>query len=47
MSEAVFSQRTFNSQLKRYYGFYTGGFLVFIILLAIAEQMGLARRYIG
>ena len=47
MSQAAFSQTTFTSQLKRYYTFYTGGFLGFLILLAIAEQLGLERRYIG
>ena len=41
MSQAVFSQRTFTSQLKRYYSFYTGGFIAFLIALAIAEQLGL------
>jgi cation/acetate symporter len=47
MSQGAFSQTTFNSQLKRYYSFYTGGFLAFLFLLAIAEQLGLERRYIG
>jgi len=47
MSQAAFSQRGFTQQLKKYYALYTGGFLAFIILLAIAEQMGLPRKYIG
>lgn len=47
MSQAAFSQSAFTQQLKKYYTFYTGGFLAFIILLAIAEQMGLPRKYIG
>jgi cation/acetate symporter len=47
MSAAAFSQKSFTQQLKKYYAFYTGGFLAFIILLAIAEQMGLPRKYIG
>ncbi|MGZ8267791.1 MAG: sodium:solute symporter family protein [Burkholderiales bacterium] len=47
MSQGAFSQSTFNSQLKRYYTFYTGGFLAFLFVLAIAEQMGLSRKYIG
>lgn len=46
MSQA-FSQVSFNRQLKKYYTAYTGGFIAFIVLLAIAEQMGLARQYIG
>ncbi len=40
-------QQAFFQQLKKYYTFYTGGFLLFVILLAIAEQLGLPRRYIG
>ncbi|MDP2241715.1 MAG: VC_2705 family sodium/solute symporter [Burkholderiales bacterium] len=47
MSQATFSQSAFTQQLKKYYFFYTGGFLAFIILLAIAEQLGLSRQYIG
>ena len=41
------SQKAFTSQLKKVYGFYTGGFIGFCILLAIAEQMGLSRVGIG
>ncbi len=41
------SQKAFNAQLKKVYGFYTGGFIGFCILLAIAEQMGLSRAGIG
>lgn len=33
--------------LSRYYGLYTGGFITFIILLAIAEQMGMPNTWIG
>src|SRR6266545_1481166 len=47
MSEAAFSQKTFKQSLKRYYTFYTGGFIAFLIVLAIAEQMGLSRKWIG
>ncbi len=39
--------KAFKSQLKRYYSFYTVGFIVFLVLLAIAEQMGLSRQWIG
>jgi cation/acetate symporter len=38
---------TFKSQLKKYYSFYTGGFIAFVVLLAIAEAMGLPRKWIG
>jgi cation/acetate symporter len=41
------TQRGFKSQLKKIYTFYTGGFIAFVILLAIAEQMGLSRQWIG
>jgi cation/acetate symporter len=47
MNQAAFSQSAFTQQLKKYYTLYTGGFIAFIILLAIAEQMGLPRKYIG
>jgi cation/acetate symporter len=39
--------RTFTQQLTKYYSFYTGGFILFVILLAIGEQMGMPRKYIG
>ncbi len=39
--------RTFNQQLKKYYLIYTGGFISFVVILGIAEQMGLSRTYIG
>jgi cation/acetate symporter len=41
------SQKAFNAQLKKVYTFYTGGFIVFIIALAILEQVGLPRNWIG
>ncbi len=47
MSQAEFSHKSFFSQLKKYYTFYTVGFLVFLFALAIAEQMGMSRKWIG
>ena len=41
------SQSAFNAQLKKVYTWYTGGFLIFIVALAILEQMGLPRNWIG
>src|SRR5688572_18602391 len=41
------SNRSFNSQLKKYYSVYTGGFIAFVIALAIAEQVGMSRAWIG
>ena len=43
----TFSHSTFNSQLKKYYSFYTLGFFGFIVALAIAEQVGMSRQWIG
>ncbi len=47
MSAQVSSNRAFFNQLKKYYSWYTGGFLVFLVALAILEQMGLPRVWIG
>ena len=44
---SVGSTRQFKSQLKKVYTWYTGGFIAFVILLAIGEQMGLSRQWIG
>jgi cation/acetate symporter len=37
----------FTKQLGRLYGTYTGGFIAFIILLAILEQVGVPNRVLG
>src|SRR5918995_2403745 len=47
MSAVVSENRAFFKQLRKYYGVYTGGFIAFVILLAIAEQMGMSRQWIG
>ncbi len=41
------SNKAFKQQLNKVYAWYIGGFITFVILLAIAEQMGLTREYIG
>jgi cation/acetate symporter len=41
------SQREFKAQLKKYYTFYTGGFVLFVVLLAIGEKMGMPNKWIG
>src|SRR5687768_8515969 len=46
MSQA-FSHATFNQALKKYYSFYAGGFIAFILALALAEQLGMSRAWIG
>jgi len=44
---ATQTQSQFKQQLKKYYSVYTGGFIGFVILLAIAEQMGMTPKWIG
>jgi len=41
------TQSQFYQQLKKYYSFYTGGFILFVIVLAFLEQMGLSPKVIG
>jgi cation/acetate symporter len=41
------SNSEFVKQLNKVYGWYTGGFITFVVILAIAEQMGLGRAMIG
>ncbi|MBU1424069.1 MAG: VC_2705 family sodium/solute symporter [Gammaproteobacteria bacterium] len=40
-------QSRFVSQLKRYYALYTGGFIGFIVMLSILEQMGVPNKLLG
>jgi cation/acetate symporter len=47
MSAAVQSQKSFTSQLKKVYAWYTGGFVLFVSVLAVLEQMGMPRATIG
>jgi cation/acetate symporter len=44
---AVQTQAQFNQALKKYYSIYTGGFIAFVIILAIGEQLGMSSRAIG
>ena len=41
------ANRAFKSQLTKVYTWYTGGFIAFILILAVLEQMGLSRSWIG
>ena len=43
----VSSNQAFFNSLKRYYTFYTGGFIVFVIMVAILEQMGVPIKILG
>jgi cation/acetate symporter len=44
---AASSNTAFFNQLKKYYSFYTGGFIAFVIVLAILEQMGVTPKVLG
>ena len=41
------SNAAFKKGLGKVYKWYTGGFLTFVVVLAILEQMGLSREWIG
>ena len=47
MSAVPFSQKTFTQQLTKYYTFYTGGFFVFLVGVAILEYMGVPNKTLG
>ncbi|MCY7307029.1 MAG: cation acetate symporter [Rhodoferax sp.] len=41
------SKAAFKQNLNKVYKWYTGGFLAFVVVLAVLEQMGLPRSWIG
>ncbi|MEY4883267.1 MAG: hypothetical protein RIS34_1121 [Pseudomonadota bacterium] len=41
------SKAAFKQNLNKVYTWYTGGFLAFVVVLAVLEQMGLSRQWIG
>jgi cation/acetate symporter len=41
------STAAFTKQLTKYYSFYTGGFVGFVIFVAILEQMGVPNKILG
>ena len=41
------TNKGFKQQLGKVYTWYTGGFIAFVVVLGILEQMGLPRDYIG
>jgi cation/acetate symporter len=41
------TNKGFKQQLTKVYTWYTGGFVAFVVVLAILEQMGLPRNWIG
>ncbi len=46
-SASAMANAAFKKQLSKVYGWYTGGFLAFVVVLAVLEQMGLPRNWIG
>ena len=47
MVTAATSQAAFTQQLKKYYTFYTGGFVAFVIGVGILEMMGVPIKILG
>jgi len=47
MATAAQSNKAFYNQLKRYYSFYTGGFIAFVIFVGILEMLGVPNKIIG
>ncbi|PKO32376.1 MAG: cation acetate symporter [Betaproteobacteria bacterium HGW-Betaproteobacteria-9] len=43
----IAANKAFKQQLDKVYLWYTGGFVLFVVSLAVAEQMGLPRDWIG
>ena len=41
------ANKAFKQQLNKVYAWYTGGFVAFVVALAVLEQMGLSRQWIG
>lgn len=37
----------FTSNLGRIYGIYTGGFVAFVLFIALLEKMGVPNQYLG
>ena len=47
MSASTMGHKAFKAQLQKYYTWYTGGFILFLLALAAAEQLGMSRQWIG
>jgi cation/acetate symporter len=41
------TQSQFYAKLKKYYSFYTGGFIAFVIIVGILEQLGVPNKVLG
>ena len=44
---ATSANKAFKAQLGKVYTWYTGGFVAFVLVLAVLEQMGMPRAWIG
>ena len=44
---ATSAQSQFYANLKKYYTFYTGGFITFVIIVGILEQLGVPTKVLG
>jgi len=47
MASATSNNKAFFNQLKRYYTFYTGGFVAFVVLVGLLEMMGVPNKILG
>jgi cation/acetate symporter len=47
MASAASDNKAFFNQLKRYYTFYTGGFVGFVVLVGALEMMGVPNKILG
>jgi len=47
MTRAALAKALFRAQLNKVYRWYTGGFFCFVLALALLEQWGLSREWIG
>jgi cation/acetate symporter len=47
MATAAQSNKAFFQQLKKYYSFYTGGFIAFVVFVGILEMLGVPNKMLG
>ena len=47
ISSAPVNKHAFRQSLNKVYSWYTGGFIAFVLTLALLEQMGLPKAWIG
>ena len=47
MATAARGNKAFFKQLSRYYTFYTGGFVAFVVLVGVLEQLGVPNKALG